>query len=227
MKKIAFWAREHKRAARFTIIACYLFLNIIGLFLGDLIHSFKIEFTPLFFGFVTLMTIFGWMIYPSKSRKYQYKNFFARQKSADLLLISATFLFIVYVGNSLNSHRNSYPNSLQAASIVHTNTGTNVSANTVAKTNLSKKSLRKKIRTEFKKLRKAYKESSDSQKTIYIILAVLAAAGLVWLLSAAACSISCSGSEALAIVVFTLGLGGIVFGLVKLIQRITRGKPKG
>lgn len=227
MKKIAFWAREHKRAARITIIACYLFLNVIGLFLGDVIHSLNVEFTPLFLATAILLTLLGWMIYPSKFRKKEYRNFFVRQKSADLILVSATFLLIVYLSNSMNSNWNTLRNPLQAASIANTNNPTNVSVSPVAKTTVSKKSLRKKIRAEFKRLRKAYKESSKADKTAYIIFAVLIAATLTVVLGAAACSISCSGSEALALVVFFVGLGGIVFGLIKWIQRITRGKPKG
>ena len=226
MKKLAFWARAHKRAARITIITCYLFLNVIGIFLGDVIHSLNIEFTPLFFVTAILMTLLGWMIYPAKSGKKNYRNFFWRQKSADLILVSATFLFLVYMGNALNSNFNSMRNATQAASIVHPTTSV-VTTPSVEKNSVSKKSLRKKIRSEFKSLRKAYKESTKSQKTIYIILAVLAAAGLTYLLAGASCSIACSGAEALAYVVFFVGLGAIVFGLVKLIQRISRGKPKG
>lgn len=227
MKKLSFWAREHKRAAQFAIVISYIFLNLIALFLGDIFHSLNIEFTPLFFLFTFSMTLVGWMIYPSRNKKDRYKNFYVRQKSADLILVSATILFVVYLGNSLNNNWNSFRNPLQAASIVNTNNPINVSAPSAAKKIVSKKSFRKKLRAEFKSLRKAYKDSSKSQKTLYIILAILAAAALTWGLAAVACGISCSGSEALAIVVFAVGLGGIIFGLVKLIQRITRGKPKG
>ena len=225
MKKLSLWARDHKHAARVTIIISYILLNVIGLFLGDVIHSLNIEFTPLFFLFAISLTLLGWMIYPSKKRKHQYKNFYVRQKSADLILVSATLLFIMYLGNSLNNNSSSFRNPLQAASIVNTNNAGNISTPTVTKTAVSKKSLRKKIRSEIKSIRKAYKDSTKSQKTLYIILAVLAAAGLAYGLAAVACGISCSGSEALAIVVFAVGLGGIIFGLIKLIQRITRGKP--
>lgn len=227
MKKIAFWARENKQTARLTIVICYILLNVIGLFLGDVIHSLNVELTPLFLAIAISLTLIGWMIYPSKFRRKDYRNYFWRQKAADLILVSTTFLFVVYLGNSLNSNWNSLRNPLQAASIANTNNPTNVRTSPVAKTTVSKKSLRKKIRAEFKRLRKAYKESSKADKTAYIIFAVLIAATLTVVLGAAACSISCSGSEALALVVFFVGLGGIVFGLIKWIQRITRGKPKG
>lgn len=226
MKKLAFWARENKNSARATIIISYVFLNLIALFLGDLIHSLNIQFTPLFFVFASILTIVGWMIYPSKNRKKEYRNFFLRQKSADLLLISATFLFIVYAGNSLNRNWNAPFNPVQAISIIYPSSSTHVTESSSTKTSVSKKSLRKKIRAEIKSIRKAYKESSKSQKTLYIILAVLGAALLTYGLAGLACSISCSGSEALAIVVLVVGLGGIIFGVVKLIQRITRSKPK-
>ena len=225
MKNLAFWARENKNTARATIIISYVLLNLIALFLGDVIHSLNIEFTPLFFLFALIMSLVGWMIYPSKNRKKEYRNFFVRQKSADLLLVSATFLFTIYLGNTLNKQENFYRNPVQAISIVHPNTK-NIISGTQAKVTLSKKSLRQKIRAEFKSIRKAYKDSSKSQKTTYIILAVLGALVLLYGLAGLSCSIACSGSEALAYVVFFLGLGGIIFGLVKLIQRITRGKPK-
>jgi hypothetical protein len=223
MKKISFWAHENKKTARLTIVISYILLNVIGLFLGDVIHSLNVELTPLFLAIAILLTLIGWMIYPSMSRKKEYSNFFWRQKSADLILVSATFLFVVYMGNALNSNDNIFRNNTQAAAILFTNVS---HVTNTPKTTVSKKSLRKKIRSEFKRLRKAYKDSTDTKKTIYIILAVLVAVGLTSLLSAAVCSISCSGSEALAIVVLIVGLGGIIFGLVKLIQRITRGKPK-
>ena len=226
MKKLSFWAREHKHIARVTIIISYILLNVIGLFLGDVIHSFNIEFTPLFFLFAISLTFLGWMIYPSKDKKHEYKNFYLRQKSADLILVSATLLFVIYLGNALNKNTNSFRNPLQAASIVNTNNAINISSPTVAKNTVSKKSLRQKIRAEIKSIRKAYKDSTKSQKTLYIILAVLAAAGLTYVLTMFSCSISCSGAEALGYVVFFVGLGAIVFGLVKVIQRIKRGKPK-
>lgn len=226
MKKLAFWARENKYTARLFIIISYVFLNLIALFLGDVIHSLNIQFTPLFFLFATVMTLVGWMIYPSKNRKKDYRNFFVRQKSADFLLIGATFLFIVYAGNSLNRNWNLTFNNAQAISIIHPSSSTHITNPSTAKTSVSKKSLRKKIRAEIKSIRKAYKDSTKSQKTLYIILAILGAAVLIYGLGILACSISCSGSEAIAIVVAVVGLGGIIFGLIKLIQRITRGKPK-
>ncbi|HSN09940.1 MAG TPA: hypothetical protein VLS85_12950, partial [Hanamia sp.] len=88
---------------------------------------------------------------------------------------------------------------------------------------LSKKENRKHLRTVIKEIRKKYKATSNSGKTIYIILVVLGAVFLSFLMLGLACNIACSGSEALAYIVGFVGIGAIIFGAVKLIQRITRG----
>ena len=226
MKKLAYWGHSHKNAARIIIILSYLVLNLLALFLGDIIHSLNIEFTPTLYLFAVVLTLTGWMLYPSKSRKNKYRNFFTRQKSADFILISATFLFTAYFGNTLNNPGNTLLNPAQAISIIHPSGSSNISNSTTAKISGSKKSLRQKIRAEIKGIRKNYKDSTKSQKTFQIIAVVFLALGLTYVLAGLSCSIACSGSEALAYIVFFLGLGGIIFGLVKMIQRITRGKPK-
>ena len=226
MKKLAFWAHSHKNTARLIIILSYIVLNLLALFLGDIIHSLNIEFTPTLYLFAVVLTLTGWMLYPSKSRKNEYRNFFKRQKSADFILLSATFLFTAYFGNTLNNPENTHLNPAQAISVIHPSRTSNISNSTTAKTSVSKKSLRQKIRSEIKNIRKAYKDSSKSQKTGYIIVAVFVALVLLYGVAILACNLGCSGYEALAYVVFFLGLGGIIFGLVKMIQRITRGKPK-
>lgn len=227
MRNLANWGRMNKNAARIIIVFSYIFLNILGLFLGDILFSLNLVFSPLFYVFTILTTLTGWMIYPTRSRKNEYRNYFVRQKSADFILICATFLFTVYLGNSMNTTRNSIFNPVHAISIIHTSESIIVGNNSTAKVSLYKKSLRQKIRAEIKNIRKAYKNAGKSEKTGYIIVAIFCALILFYGVTALACSISCSGSEALAWVVFGVGLGGIIFGLVKIIQRINRGKPKG
>lgn len=226
MKNLSFWGRNNKNAARLIIIVSYVFLNAIALFLGDLFYSMNVAFTPLFCALAVVLTLIGYMIYPLRSRKGEYRNFFIRQKSADFILITSTFLFIVYLGNVLNNTNNPFRNPVQAISVITGNNAAAIHHSPVEKKVVTKKDLRKKIRAEFNSLRKAYKDSTKGQKILYIALAVLAALALGYGVAILACHISCSGSEALAIVVGLVGFAGIVFGLVKVIQRITRGKPK-
>lgn len=227
MKSISKWAANHKALARIYIVAIYFLLNLVGIFTGDLFHSMGIIFNSLFLFIALTISITGLIFYPSKRNKYFIKNFYLKQKIADCLLVSATFLFIVYTGNSFsNFQRNASASSAFGFVNISSPAAELVPGNGYKKEpHLSKKQLRKNIRSIVKDIRKKYKESTNTEKTIYIILAVLAAAALGYLLAGLACSISCSGSEALAYVVFFVGLGAIVFGLVKLIQRISRGKP--
>lgn len=229
MRNISIWAYNHKFPARIGIICIYIILNILGLFTGDLFHSFGIIFNSIFLLIAVTICFAGLIFYPSKKLKFVYKNYYLRQKSADILLISATFLFIVYTGNSMNNRLRPFTSSIAAVLInTHSNTildRTSTDINTKVPS-LSKKQMRKSFRTIVKQIRKKYKESTKGQRTLYIILAIIAAGGLIVLLGGLACSISCGGSEALAYLVFFSGLGGIIFALVKLIQHINRGRPK-
>jgi hypothetical protein len=172
------------------------------------------------------MTLSGFILYPLKNRKHQYKNFFARQKLADFILVSATFLFIVYAGNALNSNQNTFRNPVHSSTIVHSNSYTIVGTPSAAKSPVSKKSLRKKIREEIKRARKAYKISPDALKTLYITLAICGAVLLISGIGLLACNISCSGYEALGGVILFAGTAGIIFGVIRIIKRIKRGHPK-
>ncbi|MEO6683804.1 MAG: hypothetical protein ABIN48_13360 [Ginsengibacter sp.] len=226
MKTLAYWARENKNTARWIICIFYVFFNLIALFLGDLFHSMNIGFTSPFFLFALLLSLSGWMLYPSKRNKRDYKNFFFRQKFCDLILVSATFLFMIYFGNALNNNQNLIRNQVQAISVIHSGDQIVLKNTSTEKSTFSKKQFRKEVLAKIKHLRKAYKETGKGNKTLLIALAILGALFLSMGIAALSCNIACSGSEALSIVVLVLGIGGIIFGLIKLIQRISRGKRK-
>lgn len=224
MKAISIWAHQHTIFARSFIVCIYIFLNIIGLFLGDLIHSMNVVLSAPFYLFALSLTLVGLFIYPSKKVEKKYKNYYERHKSADCFLVIATFLFIIYSGNSFNEKIetgviSSYANTpgLRNIKAYHATEKTSF---------VAKKSFAKQLRAKLKQLRKAYKTSTKTEKTVYIILTLLAAAGLIILLGGLSCSIACSGSEALAYIVFFVGLGGIIYGAIKLIQHITGRKNK-
>ena len=214
---------------RFLIGLLYIAINLLGLFLGDLLFSADIVLTILFIYLPIGLLFTGLLIYPSKERKSSYKNFYGQQKTADLLLAVSTFLFIVYGGNSLNkasytSFSGAYATSLSIPSnqLVNTNSSLDPKEE-ISEKPLSKKELKKKLRSKWKEFRKHYKESTKGEKTALIILSVIIAAGLLLLLAGLSCEISCSGSEGLAIAVGILGTGLIIFLLVRVIQRINRG----
>lgn len=193
--------------------------------MGDILFSMNILLSPLFYVFAILLGIFGLIIYPSKKIKSAHKNFYFQKKTADFFLLISTFIFIIYTGNIIYNPSYKAVENTWASNAVRLNSNT-TSPGINQRVIVSKKKSGKKLRTIIREFRKKYKSSTKGQKTIYIILAAIVAAGLILVVSALSCNIGCSGSLALAYIVLFLGLGGIIFGLVKIIQRINRGGPK-
>lgn len=231
MKRVSFWALHHKLAARIIITLIYILLNLLGLFFGDLLSSLNIFLAPSYYLIAVLLTLGGILLYPSKKRKHSYKNFYFRQKFADGVLMTATFLFITYTGNSFDNTQSiislrpalaiSIVKPHASSAVIHDN-----SRAAKKSAQLSKKENRKNLRSFIKEIRKKYKATSNSGKAFLIVLVVLGAIFLSFLMLGLACNIACSGSEALAYIVGAIGVGAVIFGAVKLIQRINRGKPE-
>jgi hypothetical protein len=217
MKQISFWAREHKKAARIYIVIGFLFLNVSGLFVGDLLHSLTGIFNPALILIPVTLTIAGYIFYPRKKNKRIFKNFYFRQKLNDLVLIGSTFLFLIFIGNNTNTIQSLQQPLLASTSVFHP-------SRVIKPTTVSHSS--KSLRQRIKAYRKAYKEMTKTQKTLAIIGIIILASFVAAGVGALSCNIACSGSESLSIVVLVIGLAGVVFGAIKLIQRITRGPKK-
>ncbi len=232
MRKLSLWARGHIMLTRFLIGLLYVVLNLLALFLGDLLFSADIVL-PILFIYLPLALFFtGLIIYPVKERKHSYKNFYFQQKSADLLLAVSTFLIVVYGGNAFNKTSqtplsSAYATSFSIPSNKLVNTSSKIESKEeskpAAKKPVSKKELKKKLKSKWKEFRKHYKESTKGEKAALIILSIIIAAGLLLLLAGLSCELSCAGSDGAAVVVGLLGTGLIIFLLVRVIQRINRG----
>lgn len=230
MKQLSYWAQSHKRAARVFICFVYLFLNVLGLFAGDLLYSMGIELGYQYFYIAAAVTLAALLYYPRSAKKKSHNNFYFRQKVSDFSIGVATFLFIVFTGNYLNRNQMVFNNQAYGVSIMDAGNvvpGTSISVETkdTRATSFSKKNFRKYMRSVVKNARKKYQDANRSQKTLYIILAVIGALLLLYVLAGLSCSIMCSGSEALGYIVLFAGGGAIIYFLVRLIKRISRGKP--
>ena len=232
MRKISTWARRHIMLTRFLIGLLYIVLNLLALFLGDLLFFTNITLPVLFIYFPFALFFTGLILYPVKGRKHSYKNFYFQQKSADLLLAVSSFLLVVYGGNALNktsytSFSGAYATSFSIPSNQQVKTKSNIESKEdskpAVKKPLSKKELKKKLKSKWKDFRKHYKESTKGEKTALIILSIIIAAGLLMLVGALSCELACAGSDGAAIAVGILGTGLIIFLLVRVIQRINRG----
>ena len=229
MKRISFWANRHMVLARIIIVVAYLFLNLLGFILGDLLYLMNVELNSGFFYITASFVLIAILVYPIIKTNKFYKHYYARKKITYVLLTTATFLFIIYSANCYNSERPLTPlNSVLGISVTKPNVsvGDNIGNASVTKKHLSKKENKKNLRSFIRAVRKKYKDATSGQKTLSIILVVLGGILLVFLMAGLSCSIICSGAEVLGWILLVLGVGGIIFGMVKLIQRIQRGKPK-
>ena len=214
MKSISLWARDHAWTSRLLIIlVIYPLLNLTGLFLGDLLESSNIVFSSSWTYVLSFVIILLFLFYPGRNEP-AYKNFRFR-KTMDCLLVLSTFLCILLSGNQLAAGK-------QFGLIPASHAAEIQPARTSTLDKPEKKSLKKKIQA----LRKKYRDLDTGAKIALTLLAVVVFVGLAYLLGALSCSIACSGAEGGAYVVFFLGLGGLIFGLVKVLKLIHKGPKK-
>lgn len=212
MIQLSLWAKHNKWKARTAIIISTIIILILGLIAGDLLDALRLSLSDIFVWAVTMMALCGFVFYPSKKS-------YVRQKCCDAILISSAFLFMVFFGNRLNNSSTLFAQPLYGSltkTIEH-------------HPSQSKKEIRrtkKESRTKIRELRKQYRKTSTALKIILIILVAAAAYTLAGFVAALACSLSCSGSAAAAVIVSILGLGGIIFGTIKLLEVILKDKNK-
>lgn len=239
MRKTSIWAKTHKWPARFIIIGSFIILNALGIFCGILLNDLNISLTTAFLLFFLGIYILGVLLYPAKWMKGKILSstaFYIRKKSCDFILAAAAFGMFIYLGNHPEKIFQGYP-SLNAAIVINpslpkdsiTKGYKSISAFSASMKDKDGNQLKWKERKKLLKEQvRGIKKSNDlskGQKTFLIILSVIVALGLLFLVASLACSLSCNGSDALAVIV---GLGGtalIVF-LFVLVMRSIQGKKK-
>lgn len=215
MKQISYWAHSHKTAARIILILLYIPINMAGLWTGYLLQEAGITLTANFIYTIFALVLAVYFFYPAKASYYKRKFF-------EGVMITCTYLMICFYGNQLNIPTPVLPfaNSTQAVSYTINHAVIQPASNDPGKT-LTKKELRKELKHSLQQK----KEMTKGWKIALIILSILVAAGLIYVLLYLSCSIACSGSEALAVIVFLIGTAAVIFGLIKLINHI-RGKKR-
>jgi len=238
MKKISSWAKNNKRPARMLIIVSVIVLNTLAIVTGVLLNSLGIYLPLSFLLFFAGLYALGFVVYPSRSLKGKKLNaaaFYIRQKSCDLLLVGSTFFMISWLGNHPDRLFR-YGPTLQAVVPGNTvprdstlKTYKPISAFTASmrdeKGNPLKWKERKKLLKEQVKAIKRSTEPSKGAKIALIILSILGAVLLIYGVAALACSLSCGGSDALAIIVAIGGTALVVWLTFVVIKSIT-GKKK-
>jgi hypothetical protein len=239
MRTIALWARFHPVRARILIIVSHLVLSAIALYLSLQLFRRGIQ-VPVWMAvlFIALFVLTA-LFYPEKKRGIKKSRLiFLRQKTCDLIAVTCGFGLICFIGNQAFFHEMPVTQSANASMIIEDPVYKNPAAKKILdsyksgeKTRLSMKEKRI-LKNELKfqlgqyALAIASRNKQKADTTSSIILAVLAAAGLLYLVAALACNLSCSGSETAAVIVLILGVAGIIVGLVYVIRSIKRKARK-
>ena len=218
MKQLSYWAKLHPKAARLIILLLYVPINIAGYFLGFTLWNTGVQLGTIFIQFVILFVLALYLLYPQRASFYKRKLFHG-------LMAVCTFCMICFYGNQINNPNPNifFINSTQAVSYTYIQeSGLRSESSTIKKEN-------RQLKKEF---RKFFKRSADENnlplwaKILLITLTAAVAAGLLISLAYLSCSLSCSGAEALAVIVGITGVVGITIGAIFVIRAILGRKKK-
>lgn len=238
MKRISTWGRQHKYAARVIIVISFTILTALGIIAGLLSNELGITISSLaFFVAVGIYFIAVWA-YPAqhlKRTRLSRAAFYARQKTCDIALAASTFAMILFFANQPGRifHYSPGLQSALAAELVVPKDST-VKHKTIADFSASMKDAtgntlkwkekKKLLKEQIKAIKKS--DLSRGAKVALIILSVLVALGLLALIGALACDLSCGGSEGAAVLVLTLGSAVVLLLFLLAIKGITGKKRR-
>lgn len=240
MKKISIWARTHKWTARIILTLSFMLLNFIGFETGMFLSQSGTTIHSVIVWVFLCLFLIGTAVYPSKKYKGVKSGlitFYAKQKSCDFLLAASTFGMAVYLGNNpdqLFAFDFSAGSTISSTiSLPKDSTGKpykaikdfSLSMKDANGNSLKWKERKKLLKQQIKSIKKD-NNLSPGTRVMLTILSVLVALGLLFLIAALSCNLSCEGSGAAAALV---GVGGgalIIFLLVIAIRAIYGKKRK-
>ncbi len=238
MKHLSIWAHRHHWPARFLMTTVWITLFFLAIISGASLMKQNILLSPAVFSTLVVVFLLVVLFYPFRQQRKTIKAslYYRWQKSCDFLLAFCSFGMVLFAANQpgILFQQNG---SLYAA----TTSPVSLPKDSSAKKFLPIKEFSKKMydadgkllkwkeqKNMLKQQVKAIKSSpgmSKAGKTMLTILAVLAALGLLLLVTALACNLACNGSGAAAVLVGAAGAGLVVFLLVLTIRAIY-GKKK-
>lgn len=228
MKKISVWAKDNVIPARIIIFCIHTTLIFLAGYIGTHLH--KIPATAFYIAIALL--IFISTVYPRSSKK----NFFRRrsyavQKTCDFIAAACFFTLLCFFANH-NLRLPSLQNTLYAVSLHPKNEkptarqilGSLKYRDKSTLTRQEKRILKKEFKNQLGVYAKATlkHDKAGQSHSVEIIFTIIVAIGLFGLLAALACTISCNGANALAILLLAVGTAGIVWGAVAVINGLSK-----
>lgn len=235
MRKLSFWAKQHPWYARIIIVISFLLLGTIGILSGLMLGNLGVSLPLAFLLCFAAVYAFAFIAYPRKKEKGM--AFYRKQKACDLLLAASTFFMILYLGNHPEQVFRYQVPFTSAMAIIPVNPGDSMQRSfkpisVFAKSMkgedgklLKWKERKKMLKSQIKTI-KTTEGLSRSSQTGLIILSVIVALGLLYLVGALACTLSCNGSQVAAVIVGVGGAALIIFLLFIVIRNLTGKKKK-
>jgi len=222
MRSISLWAFHHKWQARLLLVCIHVLLIAIAWLTGEALYSMHYSVPASLIYLLVLAYFIGCCCYPSRKQRRRYKNFYRTQKLCDALVATTSFLLIAAASNHQYVFHSPFHSNAAASVQLTNNTNIEKPVKPTGKKISFFKKLKLKLATAILKLRMHFQKASTGEKVALIILAVLLAGLLLFGVFALSCSLSCSGSDALAVLVGILGTALVIFLLVKAIKSINK-----
>jgi hypothetical protein len=231
MKRISLWARKNVSTARLLIV--FLRLLLIGLAIltgrnlaniGAYLPSNDIYFWTFVLLSVTVIA------YPAKTKSARSKpGSYIRQKTCDFILPLCSFAVIATAVNAFEMPV--FVSHVYGTGIIQKPTPQEILASGKTRKMMSraeKRILKKEFNRQVKRfaVAKITGDEETAGKAWKIALTIIAAVGLTFLLASLACTLSCNGSDAAAVVVMVFGVGAVVLAMILILKRIHRGPKK-
>ena len=244
MKKLNTWAYHHRFAAQAIIFALHFFLIYAAMTLAGSLQAALLHDQALPVFLIAVVALAGGLLlykWIKRKRLPWHNNVkFYSMRAAFFLIGLGTFLsliafytsnghLVVNQGSAVYSSFVSRPAPVADKNPARPDYRNYASPNTYYKdlnayyNSLSKKELKQERR---KLLRSGEFRMADGSATIWHVLLILGALLVLYGIAGLACSLSCSGSDALAVVVAALGLAGVIWGTIALWRVINRNRDR-
>lgn len=235
MKKLSLWAKRHPWNARILIVVSFLVLNATGIGTGLWLKEKGILLPLAFLLLFAVIYAIAFIGYPRKPQNR--RCFYRQQKTCDMLLAASTFFMILYLGNHPDQvfhYRSPFAAAMAsipvqpADSVKKLYKPLHLFAASMKDPDgklLKWKERKKLLKEQIKSIRRT-EGLSRSGETALIIVSLLVAVGLLYLVAALACNLSCNGSDAAAVIVGVGGAALIIFLAIVVIRKITGKKKK-
>jgi len=231
MRTISAWAHRHNSQARFIIIISWILLTFLGMYIGSTLKELETILPMQVFSISVILFLVSFVVYPLGVRGRMKKNSYFFRKSCDFVVGASSFIMVVCAANQpsifLDSYQSIYA-ALHSRSVVPKDSARRTyqtinefSASMKDKEGkmLKWKERKKLLKAQVKGIRKS-SDTTKGEKTALIILSAIVALGLLALVASAACSLSCNGSDAAAILVGVGGTALVIWLLIVVIRKI-------